>query len=118
MADIVSSIKVESMLVNVESDPTLANLLAKLNGWGQTPECYTGHCQPVLPRQTRRRMSLLRVHRMMIRRILLTLAACSLVAGSARAQEPGPPPAYISYIDGTATIQRDGEILAATQNMP
>ena len=63
-------------------------------------------------------MSLLRVHRMMIRRILLTLAACCLVAGIARAQEPGPPPAYISYIDGTATIQRDGEILAATQNMP
>jgi hypothetical protein len=38
-------------------------------------------------------------------------------AGVARAQE-APPPAYIAFVEGTATLEREGEVTPAVLNMP
>ena len=48
--------------------------------------------------------------------LLLSLCVWGVVAGVARAQEP--PPAYLAIVQGNATLERDGEITPAVQNMP
>jgi hypothetical protein len=48
--------------------------------------------------------------------------ACALVClacgGTARAQEAAAPPAYLAAVEGTVTLERDGEVQPAVRNMP
>src|SRR6266550_1268258 len=49
--------------------------------------------------------------------LCLSLMVCVIGAPVARAQE-APPPAYLSVVDGAATLERDGEAEPAVVNMP
>jgi hypothetical protein len=53
----------------------------------------------------------------MVRQLLTTVAVCLAFAAVARAQD-APPPAYLAVVEGNATLERDAELLTATQNMP
>src|SRR5712692_9841079 len=49
------------------------------------------------------------------------LFGCAIVctsATSAVAQEAPEPPAHISFVDGSATVEHDGEVVPAVINMP
>ncbi|MBP1604440.1 MAG: hypothetical protein H6Q09_1612, partial [Acidobacteria bacterium] len=52
--------------------------------------------------------------------LLSVLAGSVAFGGRASAQDvtPQPAPAYISAIDGTATLVRDGQAEAASSNLP
>src|SRR5436309_2008173 len=53
-----------------------------------------------------------------MRFLLATLTAAMLAAPSVRAQEPAPPPAHISSVEGAVTIDHDGISEPAVLNMP
>jgi len=54
-----------------------------------------------------------------VRRFLYLIVCLAALAGSiARAQEPPPPPAYIAFVEGNVTLERDGEVTPAAINMP
>src|SRR5215210_7436291 len=54
---------------------------------------------------------------LMFRTILSTVVVCLSLIGTARAQY-GSTPAFLSVVDGTATLESDGTTLPAVQNMP
>ena len=49
--------------------------------------------------------------------LILSLMVCLVGTRVGRAQE-APPPAYLSVVNGAATLERDGEIEPAVVNMP
>ncbi len=51
------------------------------------------------------------------RHLLLAPVVCLCLVGAARGQE-APPPAYLAMVEGAATLERDGDVVPATQNMP
>jgi uncharacterized protein DUF6600 len=54
-----------------------------------------------------------------VTRVLALMAVVCLGAiGPARAQEPAPPPAHISFVEGVVTIEHEGEAEPAVVNMP
>jgi len=58
-----------------------------------------------------------------MRHILYAVFVCACLSAVARAQDApqlpaGPPPAYLAAIEGTATIDREGESIPAELNMP
>ena len=50
-------------------------------------------------------------------RFVLGSVVAVAIGGVARAQEPLPP-AYLAVVEGTATLERDGEAQPAVVNMP
>jgi hypothetical protein len=50
-------------------------------------------------------------------RLLCCAVLCVIAAGTARAQD-APPPAYLAVVEGAATIEREGDVFQAVQNMP
>src|SRR5262245_36218504 len=69
-------------------------------------------------------MSSLRVRFTMIRHVLIAALLCFPAAGVVRAQDaqspvsPAQAPAYLVLVEGDATLERDGESIPATVNMP
>ena len=55
--------------------------------------------------------------RRLVFRLSLSLLVCLASVRVARAQE-APPPAYLSVVNGAATLERNGEIEPAVVNMP
>ncbi len=53
----------------------------------------------------------------MIRALLLGVCVWGVAAGVAGAQE-APPPAFLAVVEGNATLEREGEVVPAEQNMP
>lgn len=51
------------------------------------------------------------------RSLYLVVCLVALATGMARAQEQ-PPPAYIALVEGSATLERDGDVTPAVINMP
>ena len=49
---------------------------------------------------------------------LLALFVCVLIGQAAGAQEPWAAPAYLAVVEGTATVEREGEVQAAVRDMP
>ncbi len=47
-----------------------------------------------------------------------TASLLAAMVSSAVGQEPAAPPAHISFVEGTATLERHGELEAAALNMP
>lgn len=50
--------------------------------------------------------------------VVLALTISFLACDAAFAQEPASPPAYLAVVEGTATVERDGEIQPAVRDMP
>src|SRR6266852_9968201 len=50
--------------------------------------------------------------------LILGSVLCLPVCGIARAQETAAPPAYLAVVEGTATLERDGEAQPAVRDMP
>jgi Family of unknown function (DUF6600) len=55
---------------------------------------------------------------MMTRTVLMGVCVWGVLASVARAQEAAPPPAYLAVVEGNATLEREGEVVPAEQNMP
>jgi hypothetical protein len=62
-------------------------------------------------------MSSVHAGTVMIRRFV-PIVAISLLCGTVARAQDAPPPAYLAVVEGAATLERDGEVLPATQNMP
>jgi uncharacterized protein DUF6600 len=62
-------------------------------------------------------MPVLHPRRMKFRPAAFVFLMCFAAAASLRAQV-AQPPAYLVFVQGNATIERDGEIMPATMNMP
>jgi uncharacterized protein DUF6600 len=62
-------------------------------------------------------MSPVRTGSFMFRTLFPAVVVCLALGTTARAQS-GPPPAYLAVVDGTATLERNGEEVPAVQNMP
>jgi hypothetical protein len=58
-----------------------------------------------------------RTVRALLVRLLCCVVLCMLAAGVARAQD-APAPAYLAVVEGEASLDRDGEVIEAVQNMP
>jgi hypothetical protein len=54
----------------------------------------------------------------LVLRHILPIAALTLLCGNPASAQEAPPPAYLAVVEGAATLERDGELLPATQNMP
>ena len=55
---------------------------------------------------------------MMTRTALIGVCVWGALASVARAQEAAPPPAYLAVVEGNATLEREGDVFTAEQNMP
>src|SRR5262245_2974919 len=53
----------------------------------------------------------------MVRPLVFTVCVWGIVAGAATAQQE-PVPAYLAIVEGNATLEREGEVVPAEQNMP
>jgi len=53
----------------------------------------------------------------MVRPLVLSVCVWGVVAGFAAAQQE-PVPAYLAVVEGNATLEREGEVVPAEQNMP
>ncbi len=54
----------------------------------------------------------------LLSRLVVSSLVCFAVGGAARAQEAAAPPAYLAMVEGTATLERDGDVQPAVRNMP
>src|SRR6185503_20810693 len=64
------------------------------------------------------RMSPRRTLRIVFIHLLYSCALLAAFMGVARAQAPQPPPAYIVAVEGSVTLDRDGDVQPAVEKMP